>query len=147
MTGEGSSQAPQLVVAAALVDDLTCPTTLLAARRCAPSKYAGLWEFPGGKVEVGEAPIDALHRELDEELGVEVEICKEVVNPAAPAWPAADGIEIRLWMAEIVSGTATAGSAHDEVRWLSVADWLSIPWLEPDLPMLDELRTSGGFSA
>ncbi len=130
----------QLVVAAAIVDDLSHPTQLLAARRCAPSKYAGLWEFPGGKVEPGEEPLDALARELDEELGIAVVIGAEIENPEAPTWPAANGIEIRLWLAQVTAGDPAPRAAHDEVRWLPIGDPSSVSWLEPDLPMLDFLR-------
>ncbi len=130
----------QLVVAAAIVDSLDEPTKLLAARRRAPSKYVGQWEFPGGKVEPGENPLQALHRELDEELGIKVTIGDEVRNPTADTWSAADGIEIRLWLAAITDGTPIAGVAHDDVRWLPATDWDTVRWLTPDLPMLAELR-------
>ena len=130
----------QLVVAAAIVDSLDAPTRLLTARRRAPSKYVGQWEFPGGKVEPGEAPIAALHRELDEELGVTVSIGPEIHNPQAETWPAANGIEIRLWLAEVASGEPVAGVAHDDLKWLPPTQWDSVRWLAPDLPMLEELR-------
>ena len=60
------------VVGGAVLDSLTGPGRLLAARRTAPPQFAGMWEFPGGKVEPGEAPEAALHRELQEELGIGV---------------------------------------------------------------------------
>jgi 8-oxo-dGTP diphosphatase len=135
----------QLVVAAAIVDDLDAPTQLLAARRSAPSKYAGLWEFPGGKVEPGEEPLAALHRELEEELEVGVRVGPEIANEKADSWPAADGIEIRLWLAQVTAGVPTAGIAHDEVRWLGKHEWTAVPWLSPDLPILDALAASGRF--
>lgn len=128
------------MVAAAIVDSLAQPTQLLAARRSAPSKYVGQWEFPGGKVEPGEDPLAALHRELDEELAVTVAIGDEIRNPDAQTWPAANGIEIRLWLAEVAEGTPVAGVAHDEVQWLSQDAWDSVRWLAPDLPMLEQLR-------
>ena len=133
-------QDAQLVVAAAIVDSLDAPTRLLTARRRAPSKYVGQWEFPGGKVEPGEAPIAALHRELDEERGVTVSIGPEIHNPQAETWPAANGIEIRLWLAEVASGEPVAGVAHDDLKWLPPTQWDSVRWLAPDLPMLEELR-------
>ena len=69
-----------LVVAAVIVDDLTHPTRLLAARRAAPRALAGGWEFPGGKVEPGEDPIAALHRELAEELQITVDLGAECAS-------------------------------------------------------------------
>lgn len=130
----------QLVVAAAIVDSLSQPTKMLAARRRAPSKYVGQWEFPGGKVEPGEEPLAGLHRELDEELGIEVAVGDEIRNPQDRTWPAADGIEIRLWLTQITAGEPAAGVAHDEIRWLAPPEWDSVPWLAPDLPMLAQLR-------
>ena len=57
------------VVAAALVD---IDGRVLIAKRPPGKSMAGLWEFPGGKVDVGEMPEDALIRELREELGIDV---------------------------------------------------------------------------
>ena len=63
------STAPLLVVAGAMVQG----GAVLVQQRPADKAMAGLWEFPGGKVEAGEAPADALVRELNEELGVFVD--------------------------------------------------------------------------
>ena len=134
-----SANSPRMVpVAAGVLTDSS--GRVLLARRISGRDLAGAWEFPGGKVEPGEAPIAALHRELDEELGVTVSIGPEIHNPQAETWPAANGIEIRLWLAEVASGEPVAGVAHDDLKWLPPTQWDSVRWLAPDLPMLEELR-------
>ena len=94
--------APQLVVAGALVDDLRDPRRLLAARRATPASLAGRWEFPGGKVDPGESPDEALHRELREELGVRVGVGAELVGPDDGAWILSTRYVMRLWLVEVV---------------------------------------------
>jgi 8-oxo-dGTP diphosphatase len=69
-----------LVVAAALI---AADGTVLLQQRLPGRAMAGLWEFPGGKVESGERPEAALTRELDEELGIEV--AEEALEPIALA--------------------------------------------------------------
>lgn len=68
-TTEADAHPLVLVVAAALVDG---EGRVLLARRPAGRPFAGLWEFPGGKVKAGESPEAALARELAEELGIQV---------------------------------------------------------------------------
>ncbi len=139
------------VVAAAIVDDLTFPRRVLAARRTSPEALAGQWEFPGGKVEPGESLRDALGREIREELGVSLALGTEIGNPAGPeaitgsrsdsirAWPISSRLDLRLFTAELREGEPTTAGVHDELRWVSPDDWHEIPWLGPDLPMLVEL--------
>ena len=74
-----------LVVAAALIDS---DGRVLVARRPSGKKMAGLWEFPGGKVEQGETPERALIRELKEELGIDVtENCLAPITFASHPYP------------------------------------------------------------
>ena len=129
-----------LVVAAAIVDDLQRPTTLLAARRSAPSSLAGGWELPGGKVELEETPQDALHRELREELGVEVELGSEV---AGRSWPLAPGLVMRVWWAVVVAGEPAPLQDHDELRRLGPGQWLDVAWLPGDVPVVRALLDTG----
>ena len=121
-----------LVVAAAVVLD----GRLLAARRLGPPALAGLWELPGGKVEPGEEPIDALHRELAEELGLRTRLGARVGGD----WPLPDGGVMRVWAAVPLAGSEVRpGPAHDLVTWLAAEDLGTIPWLEADVALLPDL--------
>jgi 8-oxo-dGTP diphosphatase len=124
-----------LVVAAAIVDDLDRPTRLLGARRSAPKSLAGRWEFPGGKVEPGEPDVDALHRELAEELGVAATLGELVLPPDGGDWPITRGYWMRLWFATIDREPEPLLD-HDELRWLAIDELYSVPWLEADLEIV-----------
>ncbi|WP_432491560.1 (deoxy)nucleoside triphosphate pyrophosphohydrolase [Kineococcus gypseus] len=130
----------RLVVAAALVDDLHRPSRLLAARRSAPPALAGRWELPGGKVEAGEEPRAALHRELREELGVAVELGAEVPGPGGGAWPLGGDLVMRVWWAAVVRGVPAALQDHDELRTLPLGAWGSVDWLDADVPLARRLE-------
>ncbi|MCC3297015.1 (deoxy)nucleoside triphosphate pyrophosphohydrolase [Arthrobacter caoxuetaonis] len=126
------------VVGAAIVDDLANPQSLLAARRTAPEAYAGMWEFPGGKVEPGETCEAALHRELSEELGVEVALGAEVTGPLAQGWPLNPKAAMRVWLVEVTAGEPLPLEDHDELRWvrLDSPELAELPWIPADLPIV-----------
>jgi 8-oxo-dGTP diphosphatase len=130
--------SPQLVVGAALVDDLAAPRRLLAARRTEPPELAGGWELPGGKVEPGEDPVAALHRELSEELGVRVRLGRELASPEADpgGWPVSSQLRMRVWLAQVTNGEAMPIEDHDAIRWLEPGQWLDVRWLPADIPVV-----------
>ena len=131
--------APRLVVGAVLVDRLDRPSRVLAARRTRPPALAGRWELPGGKVEPGEEPEQALHRELAEELGVAVRLGAELRPEAGEAWPLTTGLEMRAWWCEMADGVPVAGEAHDAVCWSTADDVADLAWLDPDRPLVDRI--------
>lgn len=107
------------VVAAALLDE---HGRVLIQRRPAGTALAGLWEFPGGKVEAGESPEQALIRELDEELGIAV-----AVDSLVPVAFASHRLDARRHMILLLFRCrdwrgAPRALAAAELRWSPVAD-------------------------
>jgi 8-oxo-dGTP diphosphatase len=130
------------VVGAAIVDDLDHPTRLLAARRTEPPSLAGGWEFPGGKVDAGETFQQALHRELREELGVDVTLGEPVPGPMEGGrWPLGESWAMTVWFASVTSGEPAPIEDHDELRWLTLDDLYAVPWLPADLPIVEAIAS------
>lgn len=135
--GEGR----RLVVAAAVVDDLDHPTRLLAARRTEPPALAGGWELPGGKVEPGETPDQALHREIQEELGVLIRTGDPLAAPTEDGcWPLGDRYRMAVWLAVVVDGDLQPIEDHDALRWLTRTELYAVGWLPADRPIVRALE-------
>lgn len=126
------------IVAAAILDSLANPAKLLCARRTAPASVAGMWEFPGGKIEPGETCQAAVHREIREELGVLVNLGSEVFGPLEQGWALNDSAAMRVWFAEITEGTPEPLEDHDELQWveLSAEALEALPWIPADRPIV-----------
>lgn len=130
------------VVGGAVLDSLAAPSRLLAARRTAPPQFAGMWEFPGGKIEPEESAEHALHRELDEELGVRVRLGNELEGASAEGWPLNERAAMRVWFAEVLDGEPRPLQDHDELRWVDLqnrGEVLDLPWIPADLPIVEAL--------
>jgi len=119
------------VVGAALVRD----GRVLASRRTGPPRLAGLWEFPGGKIEDGESDHEALTRELREELQVEVSVGARLGGDVLIGSTAV----LRVYLAALTAGEPALVD-HDEHRWLSADELLSVDWIPIDLPLVQLLR-------
>ncbi len=126
-----SIQPRTLVVGAAIVRH----GAVLAARRTAPPEAAGRWEFPGGKVETGESPEEALVREIAEELGCRIGVRSWLPGSAEIG----DTHELRVACGVLLEGEP-APTEHDALRWVDAHHLDSLDWLEPDRPFLPHLR-------
>lgn len=132
MTEDDGAAPPgtRIVVGGALLDR----GRLLAARRSAPPALAGRWELPGGKLEPGETPQEALVRELREELGVEVEPLARIPGE----WPLKPGYVLQVWTARLVAGDPRPLEDHDELRWITPDRVDEVDWLDEDRPAVAE---------
>ena len=113
---------------------------LLITQRLADDTLGGYWEFPGGKVDLGEELKAALHRELMEEIGVETEIGAEI-HHIVHAYPDRD---VRLYFFEvrILSGEPQKLEVAD-LRWVTTDDLMNYQFPEADRPLLNQLRGVG----
>ncbi|MGH3354379.1 MAG: NUDIX domain-containing protein, partial [Nocardioidaceae bacterium] len=125
------SSEPAVVVGAAILDE----GRLLAARRVLPPSMAGGWEFPGGKVDPGEAVGDACVREIREELGCEIEVIRRVPGEQ----PLNPGFVLQVLEARLLGGEPVPHE-HDALRWMSPEELDSVRWLDADRPFLAPLR-------
>ena len=127
------------VVGAALVDDRR---RVLVAQRGSGS-LAGLWEFPGGKVEPGESDRAALVRECTEELGVQIApeaFLGEVPLDGVVAGGAPGASTLRVFWGRVVAGELVAHE-HTELRWLTADELEDMDWIAADRPLLPAVRT------
>ncbi len=100
---------------------------------------AGLWEFPGGKVEAGERPEDAAIRELDEELGIKVkEACLAPFTFASHAYPDFH-LLMPLYVCRRWEGTPQPRE-HSALKWVRPRDLTQYPMPPADLPLIPMLR-------
>ena len=123
---EDGSPVPLRVVGAVLVDG----ERVLAARRRPGLREGGRWEFPGGKIELGESPQQALQRELREELGVEVEV----------GWLIGRGstarVDLDCYWARLTGPPPTSSTDHDLLAWVPRDELEGRDWPEPDRPVV-----------
>jgi 8-oxo-dGTP diphosphatase len=116
-------------VGAAIVDGARC----LVAQRSAAMREPLRWEFPGGKVEPGESAQQALAREIDEELGVRIEVLELLGGN--------DHQQLRLdvYLARIVDGEPVAHE-HAALRWVAAEGLDALDWAAADVPLVAPLR-------
>ncbi|PWR22377.1 8-oxo-dGTP diphosphatase MutT [Zavarzinia compransoris] len=125
-----------LVTAAVLVD---ADRRILLAQRPAGRSLAGLWEFPGGKIEAGESPETALIRELDEELGITVrEPCLAPLTFASHAYPNFH-LLMPVYICRRWEGTPVARE-HAALAWVPRKRLGEYPMPPADLPLIPVIQ-------
>jgi 8-oxo-dGTP diphosphatase len=126
-------RARKLVVAGLIIGD---DQRILITQRRADQALPLQWEFPGGKVEPGEAPIAALERELREELGVTVAVGR-IWDVLFHAYPAFDLVML-VYACRIVDGSPRAVEVAD-LAWVAAHDLARWDILPADRPLVDRL--------
>lgn len=112
---------------------------VLAAQRGPKKRLAGLWEFPGGKVEPGESPDAALAREISEELSCDITVGERITTTRHTYDFGV--IELTTFFAELAAGGEPRATEHAELRWISSDDLSYLRWAEADLPTIAAIRS------
>lgn len=116
------------------------PRLCLVTRRAAHVRSPGRWEFPGGKVEEGEDPRDALIREIREELSIRIEagdfLGRGIASPVSTTRPRA--IVLDVYCCHWLDGELRL-TDHDAARWIQASQIEALLWAEADVPILGAL--------
>jgi|SRR5580704_2560145 8-oxo-dGTP diphosphatase len=121
------------VVAAVILQD----GKILVCQRTRHQTMPMKWEFPGGKIEEGEQPRDALRRELDEELGIAATIGDEIAR-IKHEYKGGSSVELRFYLVQEYRGELENRIFRD-LQWSDPKDLPSFDFLEADLTLVNDL--------
>ena len=126
------------VVAAVICDSLE-NTTKIFATAGGYGEFKGKWEFPGGKLEVGETSQQALIREIQEELDVNIEV-GELIDTIEYDYPTFH-LSMDCFLCVVVDGEIILKEA-EAARWLDKDELYSVDWLPADIALIQKLQNS-----
>lgn len=124
------------VVVAGLISD---QGRLLICQRSAQGSFPNQWEFPGGKIEEGEEPSEALRRELHEELGIAAEIGPEVWR-TDHQYTGHPPVRLIFFSVEKYSGVPE-NRVFQQILWANPRDLTLYDFLEADRPLVEQLQS------
>jgi len=110
------------------------------AKRSENMKLPNLWEFPGGKVKENESPEDCVVREIQEELGIRIQV-KRLFATNYHQYDFGD-IKLIAFLAEPVSGRINL-TEHADFKWVDIDDLKNYPFAPADIPIVKKLEEEG----
>ena len=124
------------VVVAVISDSLENPKKFLATAR-GYGEFKGKWEFPGGKIEVGETSQQALVREIQEELNVKIKVC-DLIDTVEFDYPKFH-LSMDCFICKVVSGDFVL-KEHEAAKWLTKENLDSVDWLPADQGLVEKIK-------
>ena len=125
------------VVAAIIRDTNKNGEPIIFATQRGYGDFKDGWEFPGGKIEEGETPQEALQREIMEELNTEIKV-RELVDTIEYDYPTFH-LSMDCFWAEVVSGELVL-KEHEAAKWLKREELDSVEWLPADIALIEEVK-------
>ena len=125
------------VVAAVICDSFENTSKIFATAR-GYGEFKGQWEFPGGKVEAGETPQQALKREIQEELDVKIEI-GELIDTIEYDYPTFH-LSMDCFWCVVIDGEIILKEA-EAARWLSKDELYNVDWLPADMALIEKIES------
>lgn len=125
------------VVAAVIKDTNKNNQPIIFATQRGYGEFKDGWEFPGGKIEEGETPEQALKREIREELDTEIEVC-DLLDTIEYDYPSFH-LSMDCFWCKIISGDLVLRE-HEAARWLTGAELDTVEWLPADITLIEKIR-------